>query len=97
MTILVTGRFSSPQGAEQALSRLIESGFLAADTDSFPIDTTSADPLSAAANDATDARVDQTIGSESIAGANGPTLSLPRVQTADLGEYDVVVSNAAGS
>jgi len=71
MTILVTGRFSSPQGAEQALSRLIESGFLAADTDSFPIDTTSADPLSAAANDATDARVDQTIGSESIAGAIG--------------------------
>ncbi len=32
-----------------------------------------------------------------IAGATGPTLSLPRVQAADFGDYDVVVSNAAGS
>ncbi|MGE4179955.1 MAG: GEVED domain-containing protein [Limisphaerales bacterium] len=32
-----------------------------------------------------------------IPGATGATLSLPRVQAADFGEYDVVVSNAAGS
>ena len=100
MTTIVTGRFSSPDGAAHALSRLLDSGFLIADISSFPVDTKEFKPPLAAVNHSTEARGNPTIGADAILGTIGGAsvgLAAGAVSSGILGPQGFVVGAAVGA
>jgi hypothetical protein len=101
MTTVVTGRFGSSEAAAHAVSRLIESGFVAADTGSFAVKTLDLDPPPpATASEGAETRAGATIGSEAVAGMVGGTtvgLALGAASATFLGPPGLIAGAAIGA